>query len=231
MIKCDVIQDLLPLYSDNVASEGSRAMVDEHIGGCGNCREILAKMKDGGTSVHLPVDKAEISAFKIIKQKLRRKNLLIACISVAATIALIYGVFGYHTHTAYNADKISAKLAYDQIVDIFYDGNYKGAHAIQKGDEVYVGYESTLWTRLFYNGEKKQFSIGQTIMVDFGGNGEMTELLINTTGDTIEIDTDFGKSTISPTINKVYYLDYRTYNLEGAEWENAKKDAVLIWER
>jgi hypothetical protein len=68
-------------------------------------------------------------------------------------------------------------------------------------------------------------------MVDLGGNGKSVELKANTTGETIEIDTDVGKSTIRPIINRIYYLDYRKHNLEGIEWENAKKDAILLGER
>ena len=231
MVKCDVIQDLLPLYIDNVTSEGSRLEIDEHIKTCSDCREVLAKMQSGGDPIRLSVDKAEIGAFKIMKRKLLRKNLLIACVSIVVTIIIIYGVFGYDTPLPYAADKMRVTLAYDQVIDIYYDGNYKGANATQKGDAVYIGYNGTLWTRLFYNGEKKQFSIGQYIMADYGGNGKSVELKANILGETIDIDTDVGKSTIIPTINKIYYLDYRKHNLVGTEWENAKKDAVLIWER
>ena len=91
MVKCDVIQDLLPLYIDDVASEGSRVEVDEHIKTCSNCREVLSKMQAGGNPIRLSVDKAEIGAFKIMKQKLLRKNLLIACASVVAT-SIVYGL-------------------------------------------------------------------------------------------------------------------------------------------
>lgn len=94
MIKCDVIQDLLPLYIDNVASEGSRLEVDEHIKTCSNCREVLSKMQAGGNPIRLSVEKAEIEAFKIMKRKLLHKNLLIACASIVATI-IIYSFLGY----------------------------------------------------------------------------------------------------------------------------------------
>lgn len=94
MVKCDVIQDLLPLYIDDVASEGSRLEVDEHIKACSNCREVLSKMQAGGNPIRLSINKAEIGAFKIMKRKLLRKNLLIACASIVATI-IIYSFLGY----------------------------------------------------------------------------------------------------------------------------------------
>jgi predicted anti-sigma-YlaC factor YlaD len=44
MAKCDVIQDLIPLYYDEVASEGSRSLIDEHITNCVVCAEVLRRI-------------------------------------------------------------------------------------------------------------------------------------------------------------------------------------------
>jgi len=231
MIKCEVIQDLLPLYSDNVASEGSRKLVEEHIENCPDCRKVLETIQSGGAPILLDIDKEEIGALKKMKRKIRKKNIVVAAVSVACAIAIISGVFLYATPLPYDEGKISANLAYDQVIDIYYDGNYSKAISKQVGDTVYIGYEGTLFTRLYYSGEKKQFSIGLNIMVDYGGNGEVTELIINGRGDTFEVETDTGRIAINHTINRVYYLDPRKINLEGAEFELAKQDAVLIWER
>jgi len=231
MVKCDVIQDLLPLYIDDVASEGSRAEVDKHIAACPDCWEVLSRMQSGVKPIPLSVDKAEIGAFKIMKKKLLRKNFLIACASVIVTIALIYGVFGYYMPLPYDPNKMSVNLAYDQVIDIYYDGNYTGATARQVDDAVYIGYDGTLFTRLFYNGEKRQFSIGTHIMADYGGRGKAIELTENSMGNTVEVETDTGKAQIHHPINKIYYLDYRKINLGDPAFEQAKKEAVLIWER
>ena len=37
---CEVIRDLLPLYADGVASQESRALVEEHIRTCDECRAL-----------------------------------------------------------------------------------------------------------------------------------------------------------------------------------------------
>ena len=34
-MKCEVIRDLLPLYSDGVCSEESRRLTEEHLAQCG----------------------------------------------------------------------------------------------------------------------------------------------------------------------------------------------------
>jgi hypothetical protein len=218
MIKCDVIQDLLPLYNDNVASDSSRAMVDEHIKSCSVCREVLAKMQEGNNTIHLSVDTAEVKAFRKIKRKIFRRNALIACLSIIITAAFIYGAFGYQTPVSYNPNKISVNLAINETIEIFYNGNYISATARHITDEVYVTFHGTLFTRLFYDGEKKLFSIESSFIFDSGGKGEGVVDLENAIGEEIRI-------------NRVYYLDSRKAYSSGAEFEQAKKDAVLIWER
>ena len=44
-ISCNVIEDLLPLYVDEAASEDSRQLVEEHLKGCPSCRKMLEEMK------------------------------------------------------------------------------------------------------------------------------------------------------------------------------------------
>lgn len=44
---CGLIQDLLPLYRDQVCGEESRRIVEEHLGECGECRQLSEQMEDG----------------------------------------------------------------------------------------------------------------------------------------------------------------------------------------
>lgn len=43
-ITCEVIRDLLPLYHDNVCSEDSRRLVDEHLATCSKCKLELEQI-------------------------------------------------------------------------------------------------------------------------------------------------------------------------------------------
>lgn len=38
---CGVIRDLIPLYLDDALSEGSRALIDDHLRECESCRRFL----------------------------------------------------------------------------------------------------------------------------------------------------------------------------------------------
>ena len=44
-IPCEIIQDLLPLYVDNVCSANSRLYIEEHLATCEECRDYLASLK------------------------------------------------------------------------------------------------------------------------------------------------------------------------------------------
>ena len=44
-ISCNVYQDILPLYVDDVVSDETREFVADHLQKCASCRAELAKMK------------------------------------------------------------------------------------------------------------------------------------------------------------------------------------------
>ena len=43
-IHCEIIRDLLPLYVDDVCSEKSKDMIEEHLRGCEECRNYSFKI-------------------------------------------------------------------------------------------------------------------------------------------------------------------------------------------
>ena len=53
-IPCNVTKDLLPLYVDDVCSEESKAMVEEHLAGCEKCQSYYDALKEG-----IPEEKIE----------------------------------------------------------------------------------------------------------------------------------------------------------------------------
>ena len=72
---CDVIRDLMPLYSDNICSESSRKLVDEHCAECGECSKMLKAM-----SAELPKDVGSSGAKDPLK-KTRRHYLKLALLT------------------------------------------------------------------------------------------------------------------------------------------------------
>lgn len=79
---CELVNDLLPLYADNVCSEDSRTIVAEHITNCENCRGQLEKM-----TRNLDVDPdSDIAVIKRIQKRIRIERMVI-------TIAILIFMF------------------------------------------------------------------------------------------------------------------------------------------
>lgn len=74
---CDIINDILPLYYDNVCSDASKKMVEEHLQECHNCKMELEKLQD---EIHIPEktiieNRKDVNVLKNISASWRRKRL------------------------------------------------------------------------------------------------------------------------------------------------------------
>lgn len=72
---CDVIQDLLPLYQDQVCSDASKTMVEEHLNECEKCKDIADKLKDTGIDIQFIEEKNEVLSTHAKRE--RRKSITI----------------------------------------------------------------------------------------------------------------------------------------------------------
>ena len=66
---CEIIRDLLPLYVDDICSEKSREMVDEHLQECSECREVLDKLRKTEIESGLKKEKEDVISYGIRKFK------------------------------------------------------------------------------------------------------------------------------------------------------------------
>ena len=81
---CEIIRDLLPLYIDNACSPSSRALVEEHLASCAECRNIYDKMRTS-----MPDSIKQTGAKATPKQAFRsvRLHLLGIILAAAAVIS------------------------------------------------------------------------------------------------------------------------------------------------
>ena len=87
-ITCKVIEDLLPLYADGIASEDSRELVENHLKTCTECQEKLRRMQTPETP-----PETERHAIDFLKKNRRRnRNIMIG--SLLAALVLIAAVIG-----------------------------------------------------------------------------------------------------------------------------------------
>ncbi len=72
---CGLIQDLLPLYQDDVCSDVSRKAVEEHLAGCKNCRVVADKLKNTKVDDRLILEKNGV--LKEHAKRERRKTITV----------------------------------------------------------------------------------------------------------------------------------------------------------
>ena len=111
-LNCKVIEDLLALYTDNVCSDESRKLVEEHLRECEKCRVLLDNM----ASIQIThIEKDELKKHAIIKkgfQKIHRRWLA-SLIMVFMLIPVTFlGILGYN-------EKHGEGIAFSNLDDIY----------------------------------------------------------------------------------------------------------------
>lgn len=97
-VSCEIIKDILPLYYDNVCSEDSKRMVNEHLLECDSCKMELEGL---GNEIRIPEkdimenrkDSKALKNISVSWNRLRLKSFIKGSIISALTIGLI--VLGY----------------------------------------------------------------------------------------------------------------------------------------
>ncbi len=87
---CNIIEDLLPLYADNICSDDSRDLIEQHIAQCEDCRKKLEAM----TEQHdIPKKKGEAKMpFKKVKKHYLRIIIVTLIICVIAIIPSVTAI-------------------------------------------------------------------------------------------------------------------------------------------
>ena len=96
-VSCEIVNDLLPLYFDDVCSSDSKAMIEGHLATCDSCKSELQAMKES-----LPIHNTEqnLNASESVRKLSKRwrsgmkksilKGILIGTITIAAIILLLF---------------------------------------------------------------------------------------------------------------------------------------------
>lgn len=117
---CEIIKDLIPLYCDDVCSDASKTLVEEHTKECTACFDELKKMKTDSVSVFVNAneEKANKKVIKNVKKKIILKRTIAIFVAVAVTLAA--GLFALNELVENRPVEY-----YDGIADVYidYDGN------------------------------------------------------------------------------------------------------------
>lgn len=216
-IKCTIIQDVLPLYIDEVVSQDTKEMVEQHLQHCEKCQKEYETMK---RKLYIPAEnKAPI--INKINKRWRKKKVIISFASILATAIILFGVYAYVFYyervIPYSKDLIKIEMQNDnQLVSHYYGKSYSSVN-------------ETYPMPLEIDGEIKNVSFisyKKTIADSPSRN------LINIEKNPNEQEYIWNFSD-SEKIDAVYYVDYDTEKVTAGKdsWDSILKRAVLIWEK
>lgn len=227
-MNCSIIQDLLPLYLDQVCSSQTTRAVEEHLAACPACQSLLDEMRrESAVPEHIQVQaQQEANVLRGVKRKFsarRRRSVLTVVLAALLAIAVLIAASDVENPIPYREGMVTAKLAVDEAIDIhFFGDHYASFRAFSReaegGHAIYFCYTQTLKSSVApLNQDHGHICIGNTGMSDFS--------------------TARYQVPYSQDINAVYYLeasqeDYlRLPQMSDPEFAGAAQDAVLLWER
>ncbi len=221
MMKCGIVQDLLPLYCDNVCSEDTRQAVEEHLLSCPDCKKRLERMEEQSEPVKsLPSEDAKIRVLRGTKKRFsrQRRRAILTAVAVMAVLSLVLiGAADVERPVEYKDGLITGGLAVDEVIDLYYHGgNYSSFNGFSREMDgkniVFLCFNQTLKSNALPPLGEGHIAIGNTLLTDH---------------ETISY-------RVSRDIDAVYYLvgDYvRLPALDETEFEKEFERAVLLWER
>lgn len=85
---CDMVQDLLPLYHDEVCSPSSKKIVEEHLPACEACQSILKQIENDTCSQELRQERTAVVGR--YTQRVKRRSLLVGlCLSAVLALPVL----------------------------------------------------------------------------------------------------------------------------------------------
>lgn len=94
-VPCRLIEDLLPLYHDEICSQASRELVEEHLQSCPACQASLTRLREN--LLHPAPDQEEADALKTVQSAWKRAKRLAfgkGAALVALAMLLVFAVLG-----------------------------------------------------------------------------------------------------------------------------------------
>ncbi|MBQ9679190.1 MAG: zf-HC2 domain-containing protein [Ruminococcus sp.] len=217
-INCNVIGDLLPLYADEVVSEDTKALVEEHLAECADCAEKYAQMKrEIELNIGLKAVEAEKQAILAAKKKIRKKRIVTAVVSciigVIVIVAVVFILNNIRIPAVYEKERFKVDVREVGGAECMYL-DYTGRmytydqYEVFDGEKLiwYVDIYSTPWSNLFD-----------------GENDATKHELFLTTLD----------GTDSTPIDELRYVEGDIWQMYSPtrDVDNMTENSVLLWER
>ncbi len=187
---CEIIKDLLPLYADNVCSDKSSKIVEEHLNDCSECSEELRKIKEcpAVPSVDEDLEKAVKNAGKRIKKG--KKKTIIETVSLVLILVILFGVVGMYRFILYGAKTNH---------DVYNDGSFPYSQACESVN-------IDLIDKKDYENDSANLCVGEKYKVENFEEGGSQKLVVNKDKYIHFIEYDYSlKSGISSYLNDIFF--------------------------
>ncbi|MCL2212534.1 MAG: zf-HC2 domain-containing protein [Oscillospiraceae bacterium] len=92
MKSCEIIQDLMPLYSDKTISDDGRAMVKEHLAECDSCTAYLKMVREPASPTNRPYILSDNLYYRAIATRYRKKKAVMKALMVSAGVMCLGAV-------------------------------------------------------------------------------------------------------------------------------------------
>ena len=207
-ISCDIIQDMLPLYYDEVCSADSRKMIEEHLQECEKCSNIFQKLKtECVVDTKENAESIQSSVMGKMAHSWKRSLLRSFIIGIVITTIVLTAIFGtyYALFIRQNSMvspeqiSISAYSLTDEQITFrleLLDG-YCGGTIKTYTDENRNLYISVLRTVI-----KKELSDGETEIMNYGFNHEKKDYSAVYYGTPNNCELIWKKGDLLPTAPK-----------------------------
>lgn len=150
-MNCNVIKDLLPLYSEGLCSDETKAIIEEHLSECEDCRRLADMPVEQVIPVDIPEEK---SAMKKVSRKIRRSKL--AVFLIGAALAAVIGCIGYLSYgqivKRYDSpsfDTVFQNMEVRSLIRTLEKDPEKFAEQLSTGDSQYNVYLN--WSKINYD--------------------------------------------------------------------------------
>lgn len=115
-LACNLVQDLLPIHIDGIASEETNIYVEEHLAKCESCSKEYKKL------CKIPKNKEYTAVEEVSLIKTLKKRIVVAFVTViiASVLLISLNIFCSYSESPYHLPKISELL----VVILLYIGIY-----------------------------------------------------------------------------------------------------------
>jgi competence protein ComGC len=169
-ITCNIIKDVLPLYVENMLSDDSRIMVEEHIEQCQECKAYFNEMR---TSHEIPADRSAAPLLKI-RSTVRKKKIQTSILTMMFALMIFVIIIAFLTapeYIPYSESSVTINEIGNGAVIALFDKNVSGydINRYPTDDDTGYEYHITTWNSI-WNRSIKRSNVNNTILNPNGEN-------------------------------------------------------------